>query len=286
MAIPYIDAIKKILATSRKRGTSAKTCACCGDLLRTDARQFLNDSAGRQTAAYQCGRCLCYTACGANPCATDKRAILEAQTTFHERWWGNETLSSTNQAADELQSVVDFCERKGFLNKSNCASQNILELGAGRGCLLKALRQRGYPARGSDPARELVEKSRERFGFDDNVFANETAEGTIQRLTVTRFNADAIFLWHVLEHVPQPLQLLMSLHAILKNSGLIIAQVPMLDSRYLYAEHLFLFSRPSAERIAFLSSLTCIYADVDPPTNFLTLVLKKDRDLKPVPYTP
>jgi 2-polyprenyl-3-methyl-5-hydroxy-6-metoxy-1,4-benzoquinol methylase len=239
-------------------------------------RKVFPDSDGKAIGVGRCEKCLCYTRLEDAPAKADTSETLRIQTAFHECWWQSETQSNMEQVAEDLRSVVRFCEERGFLDKSNRPTQNVFELGAGRGCLLRALRNAGYPARGSDPAKLLVQSGHKHFGFDSDVYAHETAAESVEKLKLSGCKLDAIFLWHVLEHISEPLQLIRSLHEILNTNGVVIAQVPLLDSRYLYPEHLFLFSRPSAERVAFFCSYICIYANVDCPTNFLTFVMRKE----------
>jgi SAM-dependent methyltransferase len=98
----------------------------------------------------------------------------------------------------------------------------VLDIGCGRGVLLKDLADRGYrvfgterspdAARGADPRAEI------RFG---------------ETLRDAAFDADffdQVIIWHVFEHLPDPSETLREIHRILKPGGSVIIAVPNFSS--------------------------------------------------------
>jgi SAM-dependent methyltransferase len=88
----------------------------------------------------------------------------------------------------------------------------VLDAGAGRGRLLAALRERGYDADGIDvePRADDVRRA----GIEEH-----EASGL-----------DAVVVWHVLEHVPDPAAALARIRGWLRPDGVVLVGVPNLDS--------------------------------------------------------
>jgi SAM-dependent methyltransferase len=88
----------------------------------------------------------------------------------------------------------------------------VLDAGAGRGQLVAALREGGYSAEGIDPSPR-----------GPGVTPAALEEHSAQDL-------DAVVLWHVLEHVRDPLAALERLRGWLGPAGVVLVAVPNLDS--------------------------------------------------------
>jgi 2-polyprenyl-3-methyl-5-hydroxy-6-metoxy-1,4-benzoquinol methylase len=84
----------------------------------------------------------------------------------------------------------------------------VLDAGAGHGNLLRVLQARGYRAEGIDPSPRgpgIV-----RAGIEDHVAAD----------------LDAVVLWHVLEHLPNPAAALQRVRGWLRPGGVVVIGVP------------------------------------------------------------
>lgn len=88
----------------------------------------------------------------------------------------------------------------------------VLDVGAGRGRLVAALRRRGYRAEGIDPwprGGDVARRSVEQHRADD---------------------LDAVVLWHVLEHVKDPRAALERTQSWLRPGGALLVATPNFDS--------------------------------------------------------
>lgn len=94
----------------------------------------------------------------------------------------------------------------------------ILEIGAGDGRFVARLREAGYDARGADPSPSARARAAAR-GIELAAEA-QAAEGS----------QDAVVLWHVLEHLPEPLAALEQARRWLRPKGLLLVAVPNLGS--------------------------------------------------------
>ena len=107
----------------------------------------------------------------------------------------------------------------------------VLDVGAGRGLLVQALRARGFDTRGIDPARRVLP------GVPvEHAHLEEHAEHDL----------DAAVMWHVLEHLDDPGAALRRVHGWLRPGGLLLVAVPNVESaqRALAGEHWLHFDVP------------------------------------------
>lgn len=132
----------------------------------------------------------------------------------------------------------------------------VLEIGCGHGGFVAMLRQAGYDATGLELSPSIVQFATESFGVP-------VLTGPIEDQSIPPASLDAIVMMDVMEHLPDPVATLSRCVGLLKPDGVMLVQTPgypegttfdgltaaghkfpmMLDPQ----EHLFLFSRSSAE---------------------------------------
>lgn len=121
-----------------------------------------------------------------------------------------------------IENVVDLF-RKRLGNKIDSYFPNrgrILEVGSGRGTLLYEMAEKGWTAMGTEYSENLAEEVKNAIGvrvyptpelkdcgFPDNYF-------------------DVVLCYHVLEHLPDPIDTLGEIHRIIQPNGLLVAAVP------------------------------------------------------------
>ncbi|MCG8414234.1 MAG: class I SAM-dependent methyltransferase [Pseudomonadales bacterium] len=93
-------------------------------------------------------------------------------------------------------------------------SQRVLDVGCGRGVLLAGFQQLGVNALG-------LERPDSGFDVIDGV---ETT--TLDELVQQGRKFDVIVLWHVLEHLPEPEQMLAQIQQLLTDDGSLFVEVP------------------------------------------------------------
>jgi SAM-dependent methyltransferase len=129
----------------------------------------------------------------------------------------------------------------------------ILDVGCGAGHFLNGMKQRGWQTFGTEVSGGAAAYARERFGLE--VFVGELEEAEFPAAYF-----DAITLWHVLEHLHDPLATLMEISRLLKDGGLLVFAIPnwhSLDARLFggfwvgldVPRHLYVFPRPALEEL-------------------------------------
>lgn len=103
--------------------------------------------------------------------------------------------------------------------------RRLLELGCGPGTFLLVARQEGWDVTGVEPTLEAANKAAT-FGLDVfKGYLEDYVESSSSQF-------DAVVSFEVLEHVPNPLDQLRWIHALVKPGGIVVLSVPNLDDPY------------------------------------------------------
>lgn len=105
------------------------------------------------------------------------------------------------------------------------ASGKLLELGCLTGHFLALARKAGYEGIGIEPDRWAAEYARREFGLS-------VLETLVPDLHFDDRTFDVIAMFHVMEHFTRPMETLLDLHRILKDTGLIAIEIPIIDTLY------------------------------------------------------
>jgi SAM-dependent methyltransferase len=127
--------------------------------------------------------------------------------------------------------------------------ERLLDVGCASGVFLSQMVEAGWKATGVEPSETLCALARKRLQGRATLHCAVLEEAQVE----TGF--DAITLWDVLEHVPDPLAFLVACRRLLHPGGFLFLNVPDLDSvqarllgrrwPLLLPEHLNYFNRPS-----------------------------------------
>lgn len=100
---------------------------------------------------------------------------------------------------------------------------SLLEVGCATGLFLDAMRATGkWQVRGVDVSEPAVRRAREQFGLD-------VYHGTLHEAGLPTASFDAVAMWDVLEHLPNPRETVREVRRLLKPDGVFVFRVPVLD---------------------------------------------------------
>lgn len=107
--------------------------------------------------------------------------------------------------------------------EAHAPGKRLLDVGSGMGQCLRCMIDFGFDIMGVEPSAQAVEIGRERYGVDSFV-------GTLNDFISARLEevgpVDAILMRYVLEHVPNPAEMLKDAARALVDGGVIVVQVP------------------------------------------------------------
>lgn len=140
----------------------------------------------------------------------------------------------------------------------------LLDAGCASGAFLLAAREAGWSVAGVEPSETLFAKAASALGNDTELHCC-----ILEQAGLTPESFDAITLWDVLEHVPDPAGFMRLCRELLKPGGKLFVNVPDLDSfeartlgkrwPLLLAEHLNYFNRESLRLCAEKAGLNWIH---------------------------
>ncbi len=148
-----------------------------------------------------------------------------------------------------------------FLARHLPAKARVLDVGCGRGVALCTLADRGLECHGFEVSPEAVQ------GIDSRIHVR-VAPSLAEAAYLEGF-FDKVILWHVLEHVPNPRELIAEIHRILKPNGELIVAVPNFSSwqsrwagpAWFHLDlprHLFHFPLPALQRLLTDNHFRCL----------------------------
>jgi len=109
----------------------------------------------------------------------------------------------------------------GLLNDKLAHSKQSLDIGSSSGEFVYLLHTLGFKAKGIEPHEGYATYARNRLGIDVN-------NGTLQHCLASELprSLDLISMFHVLEHLPEPIAALRNIGEKLKPEGLLYIEVP------------------------------------------------------------
>jgi 2-polyprenyl-3-methyl-5-hydroxy-6-metoxy-1,4-benzoquinol methylase len=118
-----------------------------------------------------------------------------------------------------LQDHIRFVTR--FLPRGSA----VLDVGCAGGTFLFLLKQRGYRVQGLDFSQAAATEAADRYGV--TVVVGSLRE---HQEALRQWAPDAVSLFHVLEHLTEPVAELQRVHSVLSSKGQLFLQVPNIES--------------------------------------------------------
>ena len=94
----------------------------------------------------------------------------------------------------------------------------LLDVGCGMGFFLELMAKEGWQVQGVEPAPDAVRHGRDKLKLE--IFEGKLSEAPFKG------PYDAVTLWYVMEHVPNPHEILQKVSGLLRPGGLLIIRVP------------------------------------------------------------
>lgn len=104
------------------------------------------------------------------------------------------------------------------LVRRHATGGDLLDVGAAGGNFVAVAAEGGFRARGVEPT--------PRFAAVAQARGAEVLQGTLEELDLPPASLDVVTMWHVLEHIPHPVEELRRVRAALRPGGVLAIEVP------------------------------------------------------------
>ncbi len=144
-------------------------------------------------------------------------------TDARDAYVNGEYVAKNVDYVEEERAAKHIAERRASWLLGFTAPGTLLELGSGRGFFLDATRRRGFEPLGIEPSPDLAGRAGDDFGV-------EVKQGFLDEVDLSGRRFASVCMFHVLEHVEEPVALLRQLGEQLVEPGLIVLEVPNIAS--------------------------------------------------------
>ena len=158
--------------------------------------------------------------------------------------------------------------------KKFCKPGKLLDVGTGDGLFLKVAKKANFDVYGTEISSAAVKAAKSLYGLDIHLTKIENAD-------FKGNSFDVITIWHVIEHVTNPLEVVKKVYSLSKPGAIVFVATPNLDkylSRIIYRlknnrpypfysskgeQHLFHFTEHTLEKVIKKAGFNIIYRGVD-----------------------
>jgi len=180
-----------------QRYETVTACTACG----SEQLVIINSRA----AIHECTHCKCRIV---SPRPTQASITLSYNVgTVYEQWLKDD------------EKRTDLWKRRLAIIRTITNKGTILDVGAGIGTFLHLAKQEGYIANGTETSETATHIAQKLYGLS-------LACGQLADIHYTDASFDIVTMWHVLEHVPMPSQIIKECFRILKPGGHLVIAVP------------------------------------------------------------
>jgi len=144
----------------------------------------------------------------------DDLTLSDIYTRLEDGNYEAEAQNRKRTALSYLNLVSRFCHEP----------QNLLDIGCSTGIFLSAAQQAGWNVTGLEPSLWAADIASSRLS------GTEIVVSTLEKADFPVENFDVITMWDVIEHLPYPSEVLLSIHRWLKPSGWLFLNTPNIAS--------------------------------------------------------
>lgn len=145
---------------------------------------------------------------------------------YPTQYWWNASRPSLLKRLESIYRRVALRDHIAFITKASHRHKRpvrLLDVGCGNGTLIGLLKRRGFQVLGVDTSEEASAVAKLESGV-------EVVVGQLTDASLAGGAFDIVTLFHVMEHVTNPREVLREVCRLLKGDGTLVLQVPNIDS--------------------------------------------------------
>src|SRR5204862_2211689 len=144
---------------------------------------------------------------------------------YPNQYWWNASKPGVLKQLEAVYRRLALHDHGSFIVRAagNRSGLDLLDVGCGSGTLLGLMQKRGFRAIGVDFSAEAAEVAETENGV-------RVVVGSLEQAALPDHSFDIVTLFHVMEHVTNPREVLKEVSRVLKPDGAVVIQVPNIDS--------------------------------------------------------
>ncbi|HKQ36823.1 MAG TPA: class I SAM-dependent methyltransferase [Verrucomicrobiae bacterium] len=161
-------------------------------------------------------------------CTTCGLAFTDPVPEQWERYYPNSYYGDPK--ANRFPRLIEWLQHQLYASRARKVemvaggkSGRVLDVGCGRGHLLRAFQRRGWDVTGTEMSDAAATYAREQLELPVHI-------GTLPGLKLPSASFDAAVMWHVLEHFERPTEALREIRRLLRPGGAFLVAVPNFGS--------------------------------------------------------
>jgi SAM-dependent methyltransferase len=217
-----MDAPNAIPAERRRKAATCPLCLGSSTLPVLSGTDYLFETTTQTFKLSACSGCYCFF--------LDPMPSPEQIANFYPQqyWWkgsGERSLKRFESIYRRLvlRDHISFVKRAARNIQPQPAEVKLLDVGCGTGTLISILKDRGFRVLGLDFSPEASKVAALEHGV-------KVIVGSLEDAKFPDRSFDMITLFHVMEHLTEPLEMLQEVNRILMPGGRVVIQVPNIDS--------------------------------------------------------
>jgi len=194
---------------------TVERCPLCGtDVRRSAERLFVSSDyiSGDTFNVMKCRECgMAYT----DPCPDQENEF--ARYYPREEYYGSDEGARFNSPMERM--ITTFRRQRAERILRSKTAGRVLDIGCGRGLFLRRLKSDGWECHGTELSADLASYLQNQYGLDVRV-------GSVQSCGFEDRSLDVVTIYHVLEHISDPMSTLREVRRIIRDDGLLVIGVP------------------------------------------------------------
>ena len=144
---------------------------------------------------------------------------------YPTQYWWNSAKPSALKRLESIYRRLALSDHVAFIVRAAGRREGVdlLDVGCGSGTLLGVLKRRGFRGIGIDFSEEAA-------GLAEAENGVRVVVGSLERAAFPDQSFDIVTLFHVMEHVANPREVLAEVFRVLRSNGAVVLQVPSIDS--------------------------------------------------------
>lgn len=178
------------------------------------------------------------------------------------------TVEEINKEVDVFKNIIKDLSTRADIDPNN---KTFCDFGAGRGCASIAASDTYSKVISLDYGDEVIRETINKVGCTNNIEVCKTIDN------IEDNSIDVLFMWHVIEHFPDALDIFKQIGPKLKEDAVLLSQVPCLRAEHVFHCHFSFYTPASYNNLCRLWGFEPVEMVPDTNLGFLNMIARRTK---------